>query len=1338
MAGPWEQYSSSGPASSGPWANYASNTGASRAPIPLDPQNDTSQRVRFDSSPVGVPISSNGHYSPRTASEYQALPQGATYNSNDGTIRAKADMSPQDPLAQSFGTGDPTLESLALSNSRQSDAPASPANLIPTQSEDVIPKTGADLVNASFQQQHPVVSQAGVEAQNFAAAYGADVGAGLLNAQRAGELLAGGVAANATNSPNSFSDALFKASQEAGQTSGALSQAAAQASKPGAIAGSLVGAAPTLLAGGPVAYGAEAALNKGADVSDKGGSLTDALKAAETSGLTNAALASLPMAARGPLLTRLVTGGAIGAGVGPAGQEVQHLVSPKYEQAPTAKDIMQGGLVGALMGGVGVESAPYRSNEATGYQFNGVDTAEPQPSPKASPAPTETMGAETPPAAQVPKAGPTTLAETAFKQDPKTALASLDHATLVQVAQDAGLDVKHTDSHADIVNKVVATGPQYLQSDVLPEYLSAVKPQAGATPPLTAGVAGNQPAATTPRQFIGDANGNVLEVPPGTQPDQQPVLSDLSQALHAGVAQNTSANPATADEGQLSQLRQGVPGKGSDFAQALQDLRKPGESTSHLELPASSGRGVDLPPMPARSDVSDELATQSTDDSPPWWLAGQREQEAHEAGIRSLKAKVPDAPMPLSPATPVDTSHDVTLGGGVAKDNSTIYIDRGIPEYIAVPKQDGSGDAMVNVHKDIAFHEAAEKPELDQGTHYFQAHEQNANSAEDGYLREKYGVTRAAVDEALKPYLEQAAAKNPETAKIPSDLDRKPYEDGGDTDMLPEVSNQLAKIGIPEELHPQALEFLNHVNAALDAGIPSRQLRDIALGDGELHEKLNQIDQLIGESGHAHIGDTKSQEVQGQATAPAPREAGQTRVAQTLPSGAEANGDQPGAGSGQVPAGQVAEGRARTADQQPVRGQDDVSHGSDQLENNASGESSASLEAQHRLADEKAAGQTRAVIRRDGTIEPLTGVDAVDTHARNGEVIVQHGIGKEPWTILSHGNDLSRDVAAGKLNRAKNALEDLRLGASKKSEDEPEEKVGNTYDLNLGSENEHTPLVSLSAVRGALAERGMSDDQIKAMSADQLRSEQANLRRRSAPAPEEVQAGTTTGIKDATVEEERAMKGKAAVEHDLSRSNPTAFAEAKRRLAADPEYGTKLANSIIDRPRPHTQEEAMALSLDRMRIINDRRSAYDDLQESRKGNDQTGEAAQRVRINILDSQMEANDKAAEFSGHETGAALQARRVMTKDDYSMAAMVNQGKKLAGRDLRGPEREALEQRALEIEKREKALAEREKALQDAKREPRKPTERQAAKAKFDSLAEKLKAIAQKDQMKPGCVS
>lgn len=85
----------------------------------------------------------------------------------------------------------------------------------------------------------------------------------------------------------------------------------------------------------------------------------------------------------------------------------------------------------------------------------------------------------------------------------------------------------------------------------------------------------------------------------------------------------------------------------------------------------------------------------------------------------------------------------------------------------------------------------------------------------------------------------------------------------------------------------------------------------------------------------------------------------------------------------------------------------------DERENNASGESSASLEAQNRNRAELAAGRTRHLIDPDGNVTPLTGVDAVDRAAPKGHVIYQKGTG-----IVDRGG-LPESHAAGLVNRAR-------------------------------------------------------------------------------------------------------------------------------------------------------------------------------------------------------------------------------------------------------------------------------------------------------------------------------
>ncbi len=125
----------------------------------------------------------------------------------------------------------------------------------------------------------------------------------------------------------------------------------------------------------------------------------------------------------------------------------------------------------------------------------------------------------------------------------------------------------------------------------------------------------------------------------------------------------------------------------------------------------------------------------------------------------------------------IDTSHDVPLGGGTSKDGKRIYIDPRIPQYLTM--KDGT---VVDVHRAIAIHEAAEKPAMDAGKGYAAAHTQNANPAENEYLR-SLGVDPAEYNAALKPYL-QEIERSGKNDNLPHDLEPKPYVDSGMADVL--------------------------------------------------------------------------------------------------------------------------------------------------------------------------------------------------------------------------------------------------------------------------------------------------------------------------------------------------------------------------------------------------------------------------------------------------------------------------------------------------------------------------------------------------------------------------
>jgi hypothetical protein len=133
------------------------------------------------------------------------------------------------------------------------------------------------------------------------------------------------------------------------------------------------------------------------------------------------------------------------------------------------------------------------------------------------------------------------------------------------------------------------------------------------------------------------------------------------------------------------------------------------------------------------------------------------------------------------------------------------------------------------------------------------------------------------------------------------------------------------------------------------------------------------------------------------------------------------------------------------------RGSVRVMNPKSETENNASGESSASLEAQSRNRSELAAGRTRHMIDPDGNVTPLTGVDAVDRTAPKGHVIYQKGVG-----IQDRGG-LPQAQAAGLVNRARANGFDInpnvpnsQRGSVKVMNEEPPPEEGNGSQLNVG------------------------------------------------------------------------------------------------------------------------------------------------------------------------------------------------------------------------------------------------------------------------------------------------
>ncbi len=94
------------------------------------------------------------------------------------------------------------------------------------------------------------------------------------------------------------------------------------------------------------------------------------------------------------------------------------------------------------------------------------------------------------------------------------------------------------------------------------------------------------------------------------------------------------------------------------------------------------------------------------------------------------------------------------------------------------------------------------------------------------------------------------------------------------------------------------------------------------------------------------------------------------------------------------------------------------------LTNNASGESAASIEAQHRFAQEKYTGALRSKLNtQTGEVTPLVTADAVDYLPKGHDVVVQKDPTTGKYTVVSQGDQVHPGALQGAIARATPKLE---------------------------------------------------------------------------------------------------------------------------------------------------------------------------------------------------------------------------------------------------------------------------------------------------------------------------
>lgn len=156
------------------------------------------------------------------------------------------------------------------------------------------------------------------------------------------------------------------------------------------------------------------------------------------------------------------------------------------------------------------------------------------------------------------------------------------------------------------------------------------------------------------------------------------------------------------------------------------------------------------------------------------------------------------------------------------------------------------------------------------------------------------------------------------------------------------------------------------------------------------------------------------------------------------------------------------------------------------------------------------------------------------------------------------------------------------------------------------------------------------------------------------------QYNEATGIKNAVTREERLARGLSEVEVEARRSFGQAFDEGKRSVDQGRIDPRALAEDMAAKPRPLNAEESAALVYDRMRLQNEHAGVMQAIEEDRARGDTEKETRDKERLQDIEDAINTNDEAARRTGYEQGLGLAARRLMIKQDYSLANILQRAR------------------------------------------------------------------------------
>lgn len=177
-----------------------------------------------------------------------------------------------------------------------------------------------------------------------------------------------------------------------------------------------------------------------------------------------------------------------------------------------------------------------------------------------------------------------------------------------------------------------------------------------------------------------------------------------------------------------------------------------------------------------------------------------------------------------------------------------------------------------------------------------------------------------------------------------------------------------------------------------------------------------------------------------------------------------------------------------------------------------------------------------------------------------------------------------------------------------------------------------------------------------------------------------------TSNKNATVDAERKARGLPPMMELERQSNQSAWDEAMKIVDERPEVQDALITELAGNPRAVTTTENALLLQRRVDLRNEYEKALKSWREHFEGDDMVRAAEESLRVKDLSSKLSDLEDITKATGAESGRSLQARKMMAREDYTLATMELKAMEAKGRNLTPEEHIALikaRERIVELE-------------------------------------------------------